>query len=236
MTPRSGSSRRCLCAVAVGDLVRPALAASSRRSGRWSLLGLVACCAVAPISRAGSTSKSATGIPSRRSARPKVTRSRRASSPRASNASPTIVEGWRLLAASYMQLGRTTRAARHISELWTLTPRARRRAQARVRGVADPERPRGARQARRGASSRKCSRRSPATRRRSGTAGSSRSSSAARTRADALGAPARARILPTRSRAIVRGQLAALGGRRRQRVRPAAALPSHLRPRRSSST
>ena len=93
---------------------------------------------------------------------------------------PDDVEGWLLLARSYMVLGQYDKGRDAYREAWTRTPEPDNElkvAYAESQILSD----RAALGGDAGGSSRKCSPSSPATRRRSGTAGSSRSSSAART-------------------------------------------------------
>ena len=110
-----------LCAVAVGDLARARVAPCDARGGRWSLVGLVAArCDRAARARA-CTRTSATGIPrspqraSRESGLVEQLAQRLESD-------PNDVEGWRLLAASYMQLGRYVEGRAAYQRVWALTP------------------------------------------------------------------------------------------------------------------
>ena len=137
---------------------------------------------------------------------------------------PNDLQGWQLLAASYMQLGRYVEGRAAYERVWALTPQPDdelKLAYAEAQILADRT---SRRAAKREGSSKRCSPRIPATiRRRSGTAGSSRSSLGARMRSSALGEAARAEPArgrrSSRSNAARSTRRASVGSARRARRR-----------------
>ena len=147
------------CGVAILILLVP-MWRHRKRGGRWSLPGVVASVLIAPLAIAlyFYVSNWDAGARGAREPRDRVARAARAAISRATR---TMSRAGGCSRASYMQLGRYAEGRAAYQRLWALTPRARRRAQARVRRGADSRRSREPHAARQGGSSRKCSRRNP---------------------------------------------------------------------------
>jgi cytochrome c-type biogenesis protein CcmH len=108
-----------LCAAAVGFLLFP-LWRHRRRSGRWSIAGLVSAVAIVPIA-AGLYLGVTTWNPEASSQASEGMRLVTELAKRMRE-NPDDVEGWRLLAASYMALGEYGQGRSAYREAWTRTP------------------------------------------------------------------------------------------------------------------
>jgi len=108
-----------LCSVAVGILVLP-LWGQRRRSGRWSVLGLVSCFAIAPVAvllyKHVSTWDPQTQQRASEGARLVSELAARL------QREPDDVQGWLLLARSYMVLGQYDAGREAYREAWIRTP------------------------------------------------------------------------------------------------------------------
>ncbi|HLF11811.1 MAG TPA: hypothetical protein VJA26_11405 [Gammaproteobacteria bacterium] len=108
-----------LCAVAVGFLLFP-LWRQRQRSGRWSLIGLATAFAVVPLA-AGLYLNVSTWNPQAAGAAQEGARLVAELAERMQQ-TPDDVEGWRVLARSYMALGQYAQGANAYREAWIRTP------------------------------------------------------------------------------------------------------------------
>jgi cytochrome c-type biogenesis protein CcmH len=108
-----------LCAVAVGVLVWP-LWRSQRREGHWSLVGLAAALAIVPVAFA--LYRHVSNWDSQVAARADEGARLVAELAARLERTPDDVQGWRLLANSYMALGRYDEGRDAYQQVWKRTP------------------------------------------------------------------------------------------------------------------
>ena len=119
MTPTFWTVAALLCAVAVLIMIVPVVL-HRRRGGQWSLTGIAVAVLIAPLALAlYSVGSNWDPELAARATRGDEILQRLASH---LEDNPDDLEGWRLLAASYMQLGRYDEGRAAYQRLWDLTP------------------------------------------------------------------------------------------------------------------